>query len=96
MRKALGEKTSPPLDLDSDEIIEADQKTLTYAEEDWDNPKHIEVPKDMGPDLIFSMQARQSVRAGPTKKYTHYGDNFIVGMIHLNEIVEDLMGLKEI
>ena len=30
--EALEEGTSPPLDLDPNEIIEADEETLTYAE----------------------------------------------------------------
>ena len=28
------ERTSPPLDLDPNEVIEADEETLPYAEED--------------------------------------------------------------
>ena len=37
------------------EITEADEETLPYAEEDWDLP--------------FSMQTRQIDGARPTKKY---------------------------
>ena len=43
--EALEEGTSPPLDLDSNEIIEADEETLPYAENNWENPEQIEVPK---------------------------------------------------
>ena len=36
--EALVEGTSPPLDLDLNEIIGADEGTLLYAEEDWEDP----------------------------------------------------------
>ena len=37
--------TSTPLDLDPNEVIEADNETLPYAEEDWQDPEQTEVPK---------------------------------------------------
>ena len=40
--EALKEGTSPPLDLDPNERNEADEETLPYAEEDWENPEQIE------------------------------------------------------
>ena len=33
--EALEDGNNPPLDLDPNEIIEADEATLPYAEEDW-------------------------------------------------------------
>ena len=36
--EALEEGTSPPLDLNPNETIEADEETLPYAEEDWQDP----------------------------------------------------------
>ena len=33
--KVVEEVTSPPLDMDPNEVIEADEETLPYAEEDW-------------------------------------------------------------
>ena len=57
--EVLEEETSPPL-MDPNEVIEADEETLSYAEEDWEKPEQIEVPKSIEPDLPFSMQTRQS------------------------------------
>ena len=37
--EVVEEGTSPPLDLDPNEVIEADEKTLPYAEEDWRDPR---------------------------------------------------------
>ena len=42
--EALEEGTIPPRDLNPNEIIEAHEETLPYAEEDWGEPEHIEVP----------------------------------------------------
>ena len=53
--EVIEEGTSPPLDLDLNEIIEADEETLTYAEDDWRDPKQMEVPKNLEPDLPFAM-----------------------------------------
>ena len=39
------EGTSPPLDLGPNEVIEADEETLHYAEEDWQDPEQMEVPE---------------------------------------------------
>ena len=36
--------TSPPLDLDPNEVIQADVKTLSYAEEVWQDPEQMKVP----------------------------------------------------
>ena len=33
--EVVEEGSSPPLDLDLNEVIEADEETLPYAEEDW-------------------------------------------------------------
>ena len=37
--EVVEEGLSPPLDLDPNEVIEADEETLPYAEEDWQTPK---------------------------------------------------------
>ena len=55
--EALKEGTSLPLDLDPNEIIEAIEETLPYAEEGWENPEHIEVSMSMEPDL--NLQCKQ-------------------------------------
>ena len=41
------EGTSPPLDLDPNEVIEADEEILPYSEEDWQDPEKMEVPKNL-------------------------------------------------
>ena len=56
----------------------------------------MEVPKNLEPDLPFTIQTRQSDRTKLTKKYNPYGDDFVVDRIDLKKIVEDVMGLEEI
>ena len=63
------EGTSPPLDLHPNEVIEADDETLPYAEEDWQDPVQMEVPKNLEPDLPFTIQTRQNDRTRSKKKY---------------------------
>ena len=77
-------------------MIETDDETLPYAEEDWQNPEQIEVPKNLEPDLPFTMQTRQSDGTRPRKKYNPYGENFVVDRIDLKKIGEELVGLEEI
>ena len=43
--ETLEEGSSPPLDLDSNEVIKANEETLPYAEEDWHDPEQMEVPE---------------------------------------------------
>ena len=43
-------------------MIEADEETLPYAEGDWQDPEQMEVPKNLEPDLPFTIQARHSHR----------------------------------
>ena len=57
--EVVEEGTDTPLDLDPNEQIEADDETLPYAEEDWQDPEQIEVPKNLEPDLPFTIQTRQ-------------------------------------
>ena len=74
----------------------SDEETLPYAEEDWQDPEQIEVPKNLEPDLPFTIHTRQSDRTRITKKYNPYGDNFVVERIDLKKIVEEVVGLEEI
>ena len=46
-------------------MIEADDEILPYAEEDWQDPEQREVPKNLEPDLLFTIQARQNDRTRP-------------------------------
>ena len=94
--EVVEEGSSPPLELDPNEVIEADEQTLPYAEEDWQDPEKMEVPKNLEPDLPFTIQTRQSDRTRLTKKYNPYGDDTLVGRLYLKKIVEELVGLEEI
>ena len=94
--EVVEEGTDTPLDLDPNEQMEADDETLPYAEEDWHDPKQIEVPKNLEPDLPFTIQTRQKDGMRPRKKYNPYGDDFVVNMIDLKKIVEEVVGPEEI
>ena len=77
-------------------MIEADDETLPYAEEDWQDPEQTEVPKTLEPDLPFTLQTRQGDGKRPRKKYNRYGDDFVVDRIDLKKIVEEVVGLESI
>ena len=94
--EVVEEGTDTPLDLDPNEQIEADDETLLYAEEDWQDPEQIEVPKNLETDLPFTIQTRQKDGKRPRKKYNPYGDDFVVDRIDLKKIVEEVVGLEEI
>ena len=92
--EVVEEGTNTPLDLDPNEVIEADDETLPYAEEDWQDPEQTEVSKKMEPDLPFTIQSRQGDGRRPSKKYNRYGDDFVVDRIDLKKIVEEMVGLE--
>ena len=94
--ETLEEGSSPPLDLYSNEVIEANEETLPYAEEYWHDPEQKEVPKNLEPHLPFAIQTRQSDRSRVTKKYNPYRDDFVVARIDLKKMVEKLVGLEKI
>ena len=94
--EVIEEGTNAPLDMDPNEVIEADDETLPYEEEDWQDPEQMEVPKNLETDLPFTMQTRQSDGTRPRKKYNPYGDDFVVYRIDLKKIVEEVVGLEEI
>ena len=94
--EVVEEGTNTPLDLDPNEVIEADDETLPYAEEDWQDPEQMEVPENVEPDLPLTIQTRQNAGTRPRKKYNPYGDDFVVDRIDLKKIVEEVVGLEEI
>ena len=94
--EVVEEGTDTPLDLDPNEQIEAEDETLPYAEEDWRDPEQTEVPKNLEPDLPFTIQTRQKDGRRQRKKYNPYGDDFVVDKIDLKKIVEEVVGLEEI
>ena len=75
--------------MDPNEVIEANEETLPCAEEDWQDSEQMEVPKNLEPDLPFTIQTRQGDRTRLTKKYNPYGDDFVVDRIDLKKIVEE-------
>ena len=94
--EVIEEGTSTPLDLDPNEVIEADDETLPYAEEDWQDPEQREVPKNLEPDLPFTIQTQQNDRTRSKRKYNPYGDDLVVDTIDLKKIVEEVVDLEEI
>ena len=94
--EVVEEGSSPPLDLDPNEVIDADEEALPYGEEDWQGSKQMEVPKNLEPDIPFTIQTRQSDRTRLTKKFIAYGDDFVVDRMDLKKIVEELVRLEEI
>ena len=60
--EVVEEGSSPSLDLDPNDVIEADEETLPYAEEHWQDPEQMEVPKNLEPDLPFTIQTRLRYR----------------------------------
>ena len=54
--EVVEEGLSPPLDLDPNQVIEADEETLPCAEEDWQDREQLEVPKNLEPDLPITIQ----------------------------------------
>ena len=77
-------------------MIEADEETLPYAEEDRQDPEQKDVPKNLEPDLPFTIQTRQNDRTRSKKKYNPYGDDFVVDKIDLKKIVEGVVCLEYI
>ena len=94
--EVIEEGTSTPLDLDPNKVIEADDEILSYAEEDWQDPKQRKVPKNLEPDLPFTIQTGQNGRTRSKKKYNPYGENFVVDRIDLKKIGVEVVGLEEI
>ena len=92
--EVVEEVTSTPLDLDPIEVIEADDETLPYTEEDWQDPEQMEVSMNLEPDLPFTIQTRQNNKTRPKKKFNPYGDDFVVDRIDLKTIVEEVVGLE--
>ena len=56
----------------------------------------MEIPKNLEPDVPFTIQTRKSDRTRLTKKYNPHGDDFVVDRIDLKKIEEELVGLKGI
>ena len=66
-------------------MIEADDETLPYAEEDWQDPEQREVPMNLEPDLPLTIQTRQNDRTRSKKKYNPHGNHFVVDRIDLKK-----------
>ena len=66
--EVVEEGTDTPLDLDPNEQIEADDENLTLRRGRLQNPEQIEVPKNLEPDLPFTMRTRQKDGTRPRKE----------------------------
>ena len=60
------------------------------------NPEQRDVPKNLEPDLPFTIQTRQNDRTRSKKKYNPYRDDFVEDRIDLKKIGEEVVGLEEI
>ena len=85
-----------PLDLELTEQVEVDDETLPYAEEDWDCPEQTEFDKEVQPDFPLTMETRQSKKGRSKKKYNPYGEDFVIDMIVLSDLMDSLVGLDEV
>ena len=94
--EVLEEGSSPPLDMEPNEIIDANEETLPFTEENWQDPEQMDFPMNLEPDLLLAKKTRQSDRTRLTKMYNPYGDDFVMDMIDLKKIEEDLVGLEEV
>ena len=88
--EVVEEGTNTPVDLDPN----ADDETLPYAEEDWQDPEQMEVPKNLEPYLPLTIQTRQNAGTRPRKKYNPYGDDFVVDRIDLKKNIGRSSGLR--
>ena len=61
------------------------EEILHHAEEDWEDPEQREDPKNIKPDLPFSMQTRQSGPERPAKKYNPYRYDLIAYRMDLKK-----------
>ena len=95
-KRSRGGRNEYTAGLDPNEVIEADDETLPYAEEDWQDPEQMEVPKNLEPYLPLTIQTRQNAGTRPRKKYNPYGDDFVVDRMDLKKIVEEVVVLEEI
>ena len=68
--EVIEEGISTPLDLDPNEVIKADDEILPYAEEDWQDPEKREVPKNLEPDLQFTIQNVKMTGQDPRRNTT--------------------------
>ena len=94
--EVVEEGTDTPLDLDPNEEIKADDETLPYAEEHWQDPEQIEVCQELGTGSSVHVTDSSEGRGRPRRKYNPYGDDFVVNWIDLKKIVEEVVGLEEI
>ena len=71
--------------MNPNEVSEADEETLPFEEEDWQDPEQMEVPKNLEPDFPFRIQTRQNDMTRSRKKHNPFGDEFIVDRIDLEK-----------
>ena len=85
-----------PLDLELTKRVEVDDETLPYAKEDWDCPEQTENDKGVQTDFPLTMETRPSKKGKDKKKYSPYGEDFVIDRIVLSDMMESLVGLDEV
>ena len=61
-------------------MIEADEETLPYTEEDWQDPEQMEVSKNLEPDLRYRLDrvtGQDSRKNTMLKEMTSYWTEYI-------------------
>ena len=91
----LKKGSSPPLDLDSNRVIEANEESYPRQKRTGKTPNKWN-KQNLEPDLPFATQTRQSDRTRLTRKYNPCRDDFVVDRMDLKKMGEELVGLEEI
>ena len=91
----LKEGSSPPLDLDPNEVIEANEESYPRQKRTGKTPNKWNT-QNLEPDLPFAIQTRQSDRTRLTRKYNPCRDDFVVDRMDLKKMGEEMVGLEEI
>ena len=74
-----------PLELELTELVEVEDETLLYAEEDWEYPEQTEIDRGIQSDFPLTMETRQSKKGRNKKKYNLYGEDFVIDRIVLSD-----------
>ena len=96
--KGTREKTdgNENMSIDDDEKIEVNLDEDSFAEEDWNEPDQNEVPGWTQPDKPMTMETRRGGRKKTSKRYTRYGDDFVIVKIKPDEIGTDMVKLRDL
>ena len=82
--------------MDDNEQIEAGSEAESFAEEDWNDPEHDEVPKWTEPDLPRIAGTRSGNLKRTGMRYNRYGDDFLIDKIQPDELSEEFLSVGEL